>query len=87
MEHFFFLHLMISLCEVRLLKLSSENASADGWKKALWHNPYHCHTYKSREYRLALQEVLACSFTMWKSDYETFSSSEVHMFNSPWELD
>jgi len=26
----FFFHLMISLCKVRLLKLSSENAPADG---------------------------------------------------------
>jgi len=82
----FFFHL-ISFCEVRLLKLSSENAPADGWKNALWYSPYHCYTYKSREYRPALQEVLDCSLTMWKSDYETFTRSEVHLFNNPWKLD
>jgi len=44
-------------------------------------------THKIREYRHAVQEVLDCSFTMCKTDYETFSISEVYVFNSPWELD
>ena len=60
---FFHLIRSLSLCKVRFLKLSSENVPADGWKKALRPDPYHCRTYKSREYRPALQEILDCSFT------------------------
>lgn len=47
-----------SLYKIRLLKLSSENASADGWKTALWPNPSHCHTYKIQSIGLLYKKYL-----------------------------
>jgi hypothetical protein len=38
------------------------------------------------EYRPTVQEILGWSFTMWKFEYETFSSSEVHLFKNVWEM-